>query len=479
MVKPYNFFQQPNKYCYVRNDFQSNTNLSISTEKKPYISSKPLATGDALIKKNSLITSDSKKFHNYQYRRNFQMNESLKNKRKSWIRPKNKNEQNVDCGNDDYANCSNLAHTQNCETKSSHHDKLNQFTSKNTAIQEYEKKCTTKFSQKSEYAQSKASPHDSLDIVLHSNEKVINISNEGHHRTWKRKSTTDQHSEIGSLGDNSESQSSDKSKIPQISSKNLAQLPNRKGKLSYYNQQYKYNARSSNKRQRSSSKNPNIKRINLVKQNKNFLSNICIECKDTKDGANHQLVNDADERKIEQPNFDCSMKSPIDNDRASQIKDVSVIEELNPKLSLFAYVGITSKIKNKSSVSNNKSIYFNKNINKTMNKTSNYSKHIPNEPRTMKLIRIQQSESTPLCPRGANCTLATCTKRHDVPMEASKPTCQFFEKDGMCWRGNECPFRHVKVSEDAEVCARFQKFGYCEKKDCYLRHIWRKKREKT
>lgn len=91
--------------------------------------------------------------------------------------------------------------------------------------------------------------------------------------------------------------------------------------------------------------------------------------------------------------------------------------------------------------------------------------------RNMKLVRIPQNESTPLCPNGLHCTLSTCTKRHDVPVEASKPNCKFFEKNGMCLKGSDCPFRHVKVNKNSGICRNFQLYGYCEKNNCALKHV--------
>ena len=49
------------------------------------------------------------------------------------------------------------------------------------------------------------------------------------------------------------------------------------------------------------------------------------------------------------------------------------------------------------------------------------------------------------------------------------PTCSFF-LEGLCTRDN-CPYRHVKVNPDAEVCPDFLK-GYCPRRDeCKRRHV--------
>ena len=45
----------------------------------------------------------------------------------------------------------------------------------------------------------------------------------------------------------------------------------------------------------------------------------------------------------------------------------------------------------------------------------------------------------------------------------------------MCSKGDECPFRHVKVRWDAEICPAFERVGYCEDEDCVLRHVKAKK----
>lgn len=96
------------------------------------------------------------------------------------------------------------------------------------------------------------------------------------------------------------------------------------------------------------------------------------------------------------------------------------------------------------------------------------------------IVRVKPNKpsSTPICPtfrRGLPCNNPTCKLRHDVSTEASLQICVFFQRNGMCSKGDDCPFRHVKVAWDTEVCPMFQKLGYCENKDCLLRHVDAKK----
>lgn len=87
---------------------------------------------------------------------------------------------------------------------------------------------------------------------------------------------------------------------------------------------------------------------------------------------------------------------------------------------------------------------------------------------TRSLVRVEPTSQ--LCPslltRGMACTDPSCRKRHD---EEARPICAFFQRMGMCLKGDACPFRHVKMSkikssnEAATVTkqsarARFQQF---------------------
>lgn len=103
--------------------------------------------------------------------------------------------------------------------------------------------------------------------------------------------------------------------------------------------------------------------------------------------------------------------------------------------------------------------------------------------KAMGLVRVKPKNpsETPICPtfsRGLPCNNPKCRLRHDVSTEASRPICVFFQRNGMCSKGDDCPFKHVKISWDAEICPTFEKLGYCEDEDCVLRHVARK-RSKT
>ena len=103
--------------------------------------------------------------------------------------------------------------------------------------------------------------------------------------------------------------------------------------------------------------------------------------------------------------------------------------------------------------------------------------------KAMGLVRVKPKNpsETPICPtfsRGLPCNNAKCKLRHDVPTEASRPICVFFQRNGMCSKGDECPFKHVKISWDAEICPTFERLGYCEDEGCVLRHV-ASKRSKT
>lgn len=163
-----------------------------------------------------------------------------------------------------------------------------------------------------------------------------------------------------------------------------------------------------------------------------------------------------------------TIKSPVKSTPIKTSKDNPRISSrtCTPALTPFAYRGVSSKVRQQiQPMSKNRTLIKNKHNNQTSNSISQ------NHPRTMKLIRIAQTSSTPICPFGSKCLLPMCTKRHDIPIEATKPTCQFFEQNGMCWRGKECPFRHVKVTQGAGECVNFIKYGYCENMNCELRHV--------
>jgi len=96
--------------------------------------------------------------------------------------------------------------------------------------------------------------------------------------------------------------------------------------------------------------------------------------------------------------------------------------------------------------------------------------------RNMGLVRVKPNENkTPICPvflRGIPCLDERCTKRHDVPKEAAMPICSFFQRNGLCLKGETCPFRHVKVNlNNGRVCPTFRQLGFCNNKDCVLPHV--------
>ena len=100
--------------------------------------------------------------------------------------------------------------------------------------------------------------------------------------------------------------------------------------------------------------------------------------------------------------------------------------------------------------------------------------------KTMGLVRVKRN-NIPICPtfsRGLPCNNAKCNLRHDVSTEASRPMCVFFQRNGMCSKGDDCPFKHIKISWDAEICPTFERLGYCEDESCVLRHVVSKKKSK-
>lgn len=95
--------------------------------------------------------------------------------------------------------------------------------------------------------------------------------------------------------------------------------------------------------------------------------------------------------------------------------------------------------------------------------------------RNMGLVRVEpDSATTRMCPvylRGEPCMNPNCTKRHDVPKEASIPICSFFQRNGQCNKGDACQFRHIKVNPNATVCPSFSLLGFCENKECVMKHV--------
>lgn len=101
--------------------------------------------------------------------------------------------------------------------------------------------------------------------------------------------------------------------------------------------------------------------------------------------------------------------------------------------------------------------------------------------RNMGLVRVEpDAATTRMCPtylRGEPCTNPKCTRRHDVPKEAAIPICSFFQRNGMCNKGDACQFRHIKVNAHATVCPSFSLLGFCENKDCTMKHVRTQKKK--
>jgi hypothetical protein len=91
------------------------------------------------------------------------------------------------------------------------------------------------------------------------------------------------------------------------------------------------------------------------------------------------------------------------------------------------------------------------------------------------LVRVpMNSRTSRICPafaRGIHCAdPASCKLRHDIPKEFAMPLCHYFQKKGMCFRTDDCPFRHVKVSASAQACPSFALLGFCQDPDCPMVH---------
>mmetsp|Transcript_26697 Transcript_26697/g.37628 ORF Transcript_26697/g.37628 Transcript_26697/m.37628 type:complete len:596 (+) Transcript_26697:472-2259(+) len=101
---------------------------------------------------------------------------------------------------------------------------------------------------------------------------------------------------------------------------------------------------------------------------------------------------------------------------------------------------------------------------------------VQNKNRNMGLVRVvPDPTTTPVCStflRGIECIDETCSKRHDIPKEAATPICAFFQRKGQCLKGDACPFRHVKMNSHAEICPNFSILGFCQDKDCKMKHIF-------
>ena len=84
---------------------------------------------------------------------------------------------------------------------------------------------------------------------------------------------------------------------------------------------------------------------------------------------------------------------------------------------------------------------------------------------------IHDREKVAVCRKflAGNCHNERCLLSHKVAPE-KMPSCKFF-LEGLCTKGDDCPYRHVKVNEAAEVCPDYLK-GFCPVgDDCKRRHV--------
>jgi len=83
---------------------------------------------------------------------------------------------------------------------------------------------------------------------------------------------------------------------------------------------------------------------------------------------------------------------------------------------------------------------------------------------------IHDPEKVAVCRRflAGHCPNSACLLSHKVAPE-KMPSCKFFLA-GNCTKGQDCPYRHVKVNDAAEVCPDFLK-GFCPVgSDCKKKH---------
>ena len=84
---------------------------------------------------------------------------------------------------------------------------------------------------------------------------------------------------------------------------------------------------------------------------------------------------------------------------------------------------------------------------------------------------IHDREKVAVCRKflAGNCHNERCLLSHKAAPE-KMPSCKFF-LEGLCTKGDDCPYRHVKVNEAAEVCPDYLK-GFCPAgDDCKRRHV--------
>lgn len=322
---------------------------------------------------------------------------------------------------------------------------------------------------------------------------IGNISKSGH-RIWRRQSSslslTEQTSSHADSSDSKEAKSSNVKPTPSssLTQTNMSKLGNHKLVLhptppsshsSTFSSSSPYKA---HKRHIQQNARGDIKRIHL--SSKDIIKTPSFE--------EEYKIND-----VTSPN-ETSKKPSLSNDRndssststseqnaKQQPLSISATTTATsfPTLTQFAYRTVSSKIKTPHYPSKSMSLNLTKSTDSNKNSSDSKSNNPiyttntksnnpipPSLPRNTKLIRVHQTKYTPLCPYGSKCTLTTCTKRHDIPLWATKPTCIYFEKhNGMCFK-KDCAYRHVKIAKDTPQCQNFIQLGYCLKEGCDLRH---------
>ncbi|EXX69548.1 uncharacterized protein OCT59_025101 [Rhizophagus irregularis] len=73
--------------------------------------------------------------------------------------------------------------------------------------------------------------------------------------------------------------------------------------------------------------------------------------------------------------------------------------------------------------------------------------------------------------KGAECSGKKCYRQHILSAHII-PHCSHFAK-GMCLKGSECRYTHVKVSKRADYCKEFMVDGFCDAgENCRKKHEW-------
>ncbi|RIA86700.1 hypothetical protein C1645_778929 [Glomus cerebriforme] len=75
--------------------------------------------------------------------------------------------------------------------------------------------------------------------------------------------------------------------------------------------------------------------------------------------------------------------------------------------------------------------------------------------------------------KGTECSGKKCYRQHILSAHVI-PHCSHFAK-GMCLKGSECRYTHVKVSKRADYCKEFMEDGFCDAgENCRKKHEWGK-----